>query len=74
MRKTLLTAFATLSMLAGTHPAVAQTGHDLFQQALVMERANGQLQDAIALYERIAEEFADDRELIAGALVQMGGC
>ncbi len=55
-------------------PVVAQTGNDLFQQALVKERANGELRDAIALYERIIEEFTDDRELVARALVQMGGC
>jgi Tol biopolymer transport system component len=74
MRTTLLTTFATLTIAVSAPPAAAQSGHDLFQQALVMERASGQLQDAIALYERIAEQFADDRELVARALVQMGGC
>jgi len=74
MRITLLTALVTLTLTVGAQPALSQSGHDLFQQALVMERANGQLQEAIALYERIAEEFADDRELVARALVQMGGC
>ena len=33
---------------------VAQTGRDLFQQALVKERANGDLRGAIAIYERFA--------------------
>ncbi len=74
MRTTLLAALATLIMTVDTQPALAQSGHDLFQQALVMERANGQLQEAIELYGRITEEFTDDRELVARALVQMGGC
>jgi Tol biopolymer transport system component len=55
-------------------PTLAQTGHDLFQQALVLEQAEGNLQAAIQMYERIVEEFAGDRELVAKALVQMGRC
>lgn len=55
-------------------PALAQTGHDLFQQALVKEQADGDLRAAIALYERIAQEFSVDRPLAANALVQMGQC
>jgi Tol biopolymer transport system component len=61
-------------MLTAPEPMIAQSGQDLFQQALVMERANGELRGAIALYERIIEEFTDDRELAARALVQIGGC
>jgi Tol biopolymer transport system component len=52
----------------------AQTGHDLFQQALVKEQAEGNLQEALRLYERIAEEFGGDRPLAARALVQIGKC
>ena len=52
--------------------AVAQSGYDLFQQALVKERANGQIQEAIQLYQRIVNEYARDRALAAKALVQMG--
>jgi Tol biopolymer transport system component len=74
MRATLLAAIGAALLLTGAQSLNAQTGHDLFQQALVMERANGELQNAITLYERIAEEFIDDRELVARALVQMGLC
>jgi Tol biopolymer transport system component len=55
-------------------PALAQTGHDLFQQALVKEQAEGDLRAAIALYERIVGEFGRDRPLAAHALVQIGKC
>jgi len=61
----------TLSL---SSPALAQTGHDLFQQALVKEQAEGDLRAAITLYERIVQEFAGDRPLAANALVQMGQC
>jgi len=62
-----------LTLLMGT-PALAQTGHDLLQQALVMEQAEGNLRAAIELYERIVEEFPGDGALAARALVQMGQC
>ena len=55
-------------------PALAQTGHDLLQQALVMEQAEGNLQAAIQLYEQIVRDFAADRTLAARALLQMGQC
>lgn len=58
----------------GPTPAAAQTGHDLFQQALVKEQADGDLRGAIDLYERIARDFADDAALAARALIQMGQC
>lgn len=52
----------------------AQSGHDLLQQALVKERAEGNLQEAIDLYDRIVRGFPDDHALAAKALVQMGQC
>ncbi len=68
-------AVVFLSLMAlGVGPATAQSGHDLFQQALLKERAEGELGEAIQLYERIVEEFAADRTLVARALVQMGQC
>ena len=51
-----------------------QSGHDLYQQALVKERAEGNLQEAIDLYERIVRDYPDDHGLAAKALVQMGQC
>ncbi len=62
----LLLAFSPGSVLA-------QSGHDLFQQALMQERTYGNLEEAIQLYERIALEFTEDRALAANALVNLGG-
>ena len=50
---------------------VAQSGHDLFQQALLQERAYGNLEQAVELYERIVSEFSEDRKLTATTLVQL---
>ena len=58
------------ALVAG--PAAAQSGHDLFQQALTQERAYGNLEQAIQLYEQILSDFAEDRALVANALVQLG--
>jgi Tol biopolymer transport system component len=74
MRTSTITVAAALLMALGTVPALAQSGHDLFQQALVKERADGDLRGAIELYERIVQEFSADRTLAATALVQMGEC
>lgn len=67
-----LIALALTSL--GATPTLAQTGHDLYQQALVKEQADGDLRAAIALYERIVREFSSVRALAAKALVQMGQC
>jgi Tol biopolymer transport system component len=74
MKNAAIAALAFLLLVPLTDPAVGQTGHDLFQQALVKERADGDLRGAIAIYERIAREFTGDRALAAKALVQMGRC
>jgi hypothetical protein len=74
MRTTITAALTAVLLLAVAGPAEAQTGHDLFQQALVKERADGDLRGAIQIYEQIAREFAADRALAAKALVQVGRC
>jgi Tol biopolymer transport system component len=74
MRTLLTAALTAVLLLAVAGPAEAQTGHDLFQQALVKERADGDLRGAIAIYVRIAREFTANRTLAAKALVQLGQC
>src|SRR6266536_1107123 len=64
--------FMAVWIIAGV--AWGESGNDLFQKALVAERANGKLDEAIKLYQRIAQKFASDRSLAAKALLQMGQC
>lgn len=63
-----------LAFLALVNPpaGLAQSGPDLFQQALRKERVDGDLKAAIALYERILKQYPADRPLAARALVQLG--
>jgi Tol biopolymer transport system component len=60
--------------LALSSPMGAQSGHELFQQALSKERAEGKLQEAIALYQRVVDVAATDHALAAKALLQLGRC
>lgn len=50
------------------------SGHALFEQALAKERVDGNLPEAIRLYERVVAEFASDRSLASRALMQVGVC
>jgi Tol biopolymer transport system component len=63
-----------LAVALGTSLTLAQSGYDLFQKGLVKERAEGNLQAAIEIFERIVKEFPNNRELAAKALVEMGDC
>ncbi|UCG85366.1 MAG: PD40 domain-containing protein, partial [Gemmatimonadota bacterium] len=74
MRRITVVTLTFLFLLTAANIAVAQDGRELFQQALVKERANGDFRGAIEIYERIVREFATDRALAARALVQMGRC
>jgi len=50
-----------------------QNGHDLFQKALAKERAEGNLEEAIALYQKVIEQ-SKDKALSAKAQLRIGIC
>lgn len=62
--------FAIIVVFLFLSPAFAQSANDLFQQALVMERSEGNLREAISLYERVVA--GSDRTLAAKALIRIG--
>jgi Tol biopolymer transport system component len=68
MNSRLLLVFVACSM------AFAETGAELFQKAVVQERAAGNLEEAIKIYQRVAREYPKDRALAAKALVQAARC
>ncbi len=73
--KRILVLVATILIVglnSGTH--FAQSGYDLFQKALVKERAEGNVAEAIQIYQRIVQEFPGNRALAAKALIEMGQC
>jgi Tol biopolymer transport system component len=51
-----------------------ESAKELFEKALYFEETRGDLEEAIALYERVAEGFPDDRAIAAKALFHMGVC
>jgi Tol biopolymer transport system component len=55
-------------------PSALPGGNELFQKALVKERAEGNLDEAIKLYREIVQKHSSDRALAAKALIQIGGC
>lgn len=60
---------AVLLMVASIS-VIAQSARDLYQRALVQEHANGDLTQAIALYEQAANAAGRDRSLTAKALLR----
>jgi len=51
-----------------------QTAGELFQQALYMEEAEGDLEKAIGLYQKILEQFPEEREIAVKAQLHIGLC
>jgi Tol biopolymer transport system component len=66
----LATVILLLALGAGT--GLAQSGYDLFQKALVKERAVGDVEEALRLYQRIVKEFGGNHALAAKAQLRMG--
>jgi Tol biopolymer transport system component len=74
MKRTSILIVLLLCLPLGIGSAALQSGYDLFQKALMLERADGNLQEAIKLYQQIVEKFAADRKLAAQTLLRMGQC
>jgi Tol biopolymer transport system component len=74
MKKLTLSCAIVLALAATVVSVRAQSGYDLFQKALAAERADGNLKQAIELYERVVEQSASDRTLVARALVRIAAC
>ena len=70
MKLTILVA----GIMFGVAALAAESGPELFQKAVTAERAAGNLEQAITLYQRVATEFASDRALAAKALVAEAHC
>ncbi len=66
---------STVGLFFITSTSLAQqTAGQLFEKALYMEEATGELQQAIDLYQQIVKEFPDNREVAAKSLLHMGVC
>jgi Tol biopolymer transport system component len=72
--KKLSIMIAILTLLVFSFGSITlQNGYDLFQKALAKERAEGNLEEAIALYQQVVKE-AKDESLSAKAQLRIGIC
>jgi uncharacterized protein (TIGR03435 family) len=61
-------------MICGLVALAAESGLELFQKGVTLEKANGNLEEAVKIYQRVAREFSSDRPLAAKALMQAAHC
>jgi Tol biopolymer transport system component len=73
MRPRVVLAASIALFVVMTSSLFAEKAHDLYQQALVAERAQGDLQKAIRLYQQVVDQAGSDRALAVRALLQLGG-
>jgi Tol biopolymer transport system component len=72
--KKLVIMISVLAVLALSFVhAAQQSGYDLFQKALAKERAEGNLEEAISLYQKVIE-VAKEKSLAADAQLHIGIC
>jgi Tol biopolymer transport system component len=71
MKRIVILFFVGLAPIFGAAPSQAQSGYDLYQTTLVMDRSCGDMRQAIRLYEQIAAQFGSDRILAAQALLRL---
>ena len=67
--------FSTFGLLLFfSNLSAQQTAGELFEKALYLEEAQGDLQKAIELYQRILKQYPDNREVAAKAQLHLGLC
>jgi Tol biopolymer transport system component len=67
----ILAAFLAVGSI---YPSMAQTPEQIYQKGLIKEEGEGNLQDAIDLFNRIADNSNADQSLQAKALLHIGMC
>jgi Tol biopolymer transport system component len=72
MKRLSMLVSLTAALLLSTVISWAQSGYDLYQKALVKERAVGNVEEAIRLYQRVVKEFGQDHALAAKAQLRLG--
>jgi Tol biopolymer transport system component len=72
MKRLSMLVSLTAALLLSTVISWAQSGYDLYQKALVKERAVGNVEEAIRLYQRVVKEFNQDHALAAKAQLRLG--
>jgi len=67
-----MTAIVLALLLTASLASAQGNGYDLYQKALVKERAVGDVEEAIHLYQRVVKEFGSNHTLAAKAQYRLG--
>src|SRR5262245_39992842 len=67
-----VTAVVLVMMLTAMLASAQESGYDLYQKALVKERAVGDVEEALHLYQRVTTEFGSNHGLAAKAQYRLG--
>jgi tetratricopeptide (TPR) repeat protein len=73
MKKSMVIAAAIMVLSSSLGSLALQNGYDQFQKALAKERGEGNLEEAIALYQKVINETKDEA-LAAQAQLRIGFC
>ncbi len=74
MKKLFICLLVLGFILSFQTPILAQNSEKLFQQGMMKEEGEGNLKEAIAIYNKIVNNVSADRKLRAKALLQVGIC
>jgi len=69
-----ITAVLALALVSAASGYAQQTAEDLYQAGLYQEEVQGNLESAIDIYERILQDFPNNRPVAAKALMHIGLC
>ncbi|MFH1006507.1 MAG: DUF2092 domain-containing protein, partial [Candidatus Latescibacterota bacterium] len=61
-------------LFCASHPAFAETAAELYQEGLMKEDAEGDLEAAIEVYRKIVEKHSDEASVAAKAQLHIGMC
>ena len=74
-KRLFLSLFLAMGLVVGFGSLFSQqTAGELFEKALYIEEAQGDLQKAVSLYQDILKKFPDDRQVAAKAQLHVGIC
>lgn len=63
-----------ISLMLGHQYLYAQTAQELLPQAIQLEEVKGELNEAIKVYQSIVDQYPDNGNVCAEALLRMGNC
>jgi len=73
-RRKILTLIVVISLVLVSYHSFAQTAEELLPKAIQLEEVKGELYEAIETYRLILDEYPDNREVCAEALLHLGIC